>query len=162
MILEAWVNVPVLKHHGGCGITGALKSFCGVLSMSDSGYGERHYRRLGEYCGEIIAKVRSPLIHILDCVWVSPAALAGYPPKNTTRLNQLLASVDPVALDYWAAKHLLYLIDNNMEHHPDRFTPLRNHLTQARDVMNSGGGINGHMVTLDESEIIVRSSRCST
>lgn len=154
------VNVPVLKHHEGCGITGALKSFYGVLSMSDGGYGERHYRRLGQHCGEMIAKVRAPVINILDCIWVSHGALAGYPPKNTTRLDQLLASIDPVALDYWAAKHLLYPIDNKGEHHPDEFTPLQNHLIQARDVINSKGGINGHKVTLDESEIGVLSSRC--
>ncbi len=153
------VNVPVLKHHMGCGITGALKSFYGVLSMSDGGYGERHYRKLGQHCGEMIARVRTPVINILDCIWVSQGALAGYPPKNTTRLNELLASIDPVALDYWAAKHLLYPIDNNEEHHPDKFAPLRSHLTQAREVINSEGGIRGYKVTLDESNINLISSR---
>lgn len=154
------VNVPVLKHHMGCGITGALKSFYGVLSMFDGGYEERHYRKLGQHCGEMIARVRAPVINILDCIWVSQGALAGYPPKNTTRLNQLLASIDPVALDYWAAKHLLYPIDNNKEHHPEKFTSLRNHLIQARDMINSEGGIRGHKVTLDESNINLISSRC--
>ena len=33
------INVPVLKHHMGCGVTGALKNFYGILSMSDGGYG---------------------------------------------------------------------------------------------------------------------------
>jgi hypothetical protein len=155
------VNVPVLKHHMGCGITGALKSFYGLLSMSDSGYGERHYKKLGQHCGEMITRVRAPVINLLDCIWVSQGALTGYPPKNTTRLNQLLASIDPVALDYWAAKHLLYPIDNNEEHHPDKFTPLRSHLTQAREVINSEGGIRGHKVTIDKSNINLISSRCA-
>jgi hypothetical protein len=155
------INVPVLKHHMGCGITGVLKSFYGVLSMSDGGYGERHYGKLGQHCGEMIARVRAPVINILDCIWVSNGKLAGYPPKNTSRLNQLLASTDPVALDYWAAKHLLYPIDDNEEHHPDKFTPLTNYLIQARDVINSNGGINGQKVTLDESSINLISSRCS-
>jgi hypothetical protein len=155
------VNVPVLKHHMGCGITGALKSFYGVLSMSDGGYGERHYRRLGQHCGEMIAKVRTPILNILDCIWVSPGALAGYPPEKTTRLNQLLTSIDPVALDYWATKHLLYPIDKNEEHHPDKFAVLQSHLIQARDVINLAGGISGHKVTLQESEVNVLSSRCS-
>lgn len=154
------VNVPVLKHHMGCGVTGALKGFYGVLSMSDGRYGERHYGRLGHHCGEMIARVRAPVINILDCIWVSPGALAGYPPRHTTRLNQLLASIDPVALDYWAAKHLLYPIDEDTEHHPDEFTPLHTHLVQARDVINSAGGIRGHAVTLDEPNIDVISAQC--
>ena len=108
----------------------------------------------------MIAKVRAPVINILDCIWVTQIAWAGYPPEYTTRLDQLLASVDPVALDYWAAKHLLYPINNNREHHPDEFTPLHNHLIQARDVINSEGGIRGHKVTLEESNINVISSTC--
>jgi hypothetical protein len=154
------VNVPVLKHHMGCGITGTLKIFYGVLSMSDDGYRERHYSKLGQHCGEMIAKVRTPAINILDCIWVSQGELAGYPPDDTTRLNRLLASIDPVALDYWAAKHLLYPIDKNLEHHPDKFAAFRNYLIQAQDVINSAGGINGHMVTLEEPEINVLNSSC--
>ena len=154
------VNVPVLKHHMGCGITGALKSCYGVVSMSDGGYADRHYENLGHQCGEMFASVRAPVINILDCVWVSQGGLAGYPAENTARLDQLLASVDPVALDYWAAKHVLYPIDNNAEHHPDKFPVLRKHLTQSRDLINAEGGINGHEVTLDESEINVLTSRC--
>ena len=155
------INVPVLKHHDGCGITGALKSFYGVLSMADGKKGERHYEKLGQHCGEMIAKVKAPVINILDCIWVTQVAWSGYPPENTTRLDQLLASIDPVALDYWAAKYLLYPIDNNEKHHPDKFAVLRNHLIQARDVINSEGGINGQKVTLHESEINVLSSRRS-
>jgi len=155
------INVPVLKHHDGCGITGALKSFYGVLSMADGGWRERHYEKLGEHCGEMIAKVRAPVLNILDCIWVTQVRWAGYPPEYTTRLDQLLASVDPVALDYWAAKHLLYPVDENEEHHPDKFEVLRGHLIQARDVINSAGGIFGHRVTLDESSMNVQSLRCS-
>ena len=154
------INVPVLKHHVGSGITGVLKSFYGILSMEDGKSSERHYEMLGKHCGQMIAKVRSPALNILDCIWVSLVDHAGYPPEQTRRLNQLLASVDPVALDYWAAKHLLYPIDENEEHHPDRFSALRNSLVQARDVVNSEGGINGHKVTTEESNINVTSSRC--
>ena len=149
------INVPVLKHHDGCGVTGALKSYYGVLSMADGKRYGRHYDGLGRHCGEMVAEVRAPVISILDCIWVTQVRWAGYPPEYTTRLNQLLASVDPVALDYWASKSLLYPIDNNREHHPDKFDALRNYLIQARDVINSGGGIGGRKVTLDESNINV-------
>ena len=154
------INFPVLKHHAGCGITGALKSFYGVLSMEDGKSPERHYEKLGQHCGEMIAEVRAPVINILDCIWVTQVTWAGYPPENTTRLDQLLASIDPVALDYWAAKHLLYPIDDNKEHHPDRFAVLRNHLIQAQGVINSEGGIRGHKVTMDESNINLLDLRC--
>ena len=149
------INVPVLKHHGGCGITGALKHIYGELSMADGKGGERHYARLGQHCGEMITLVRTPVINILDCIWVTQINWAGYPPEHTTHLNQLLASVDPVALDYWAAKYLLYPIDNNKEHHPDKFAVLREHFIQAQEVINSAGGVNGHEVTLDESNMNV-------
>jgi hypothetical protein len=108
----------------------------------------------------MIAKVRTPAITILDCIWISQGELAGYPAEDTTRLNRLLASIDPVALDYWAAIHLLYPIDKNEEHNPDKFAALRNNLIQARDAINFAGGINGHMVTLEESGINVLSSSC--
>jgi len=155
------INVPVLKHHDGCGITGALKNFYGVLSMADGWKGERHYGELGLQCGEMITKVRTPALNILDCIWVTQVRWAGYPPEYTTRLDQLLASIDPVALDYWAAKYVLYPIDNNEEHHPDKSPVLQRHLMQARDFINSEGGINGHKTTLDESEIEVISREYS-
>jgi hypothetical protein len=89
---------------------------------------------------------------------VTQVKWAGYPPENTTRLDQLLASLDPVALDYWASKHLLYPIDGNEEHNPDEYMPLRNYLIQVRDLVNAGGGLSGHETTLDESLIDVYSS----
>jgi uncharacterized protein (DUF362 family) len=154
------VNVPVLKHHDGCGVTGAVKSYYGILSMADGWRRERHYEKLGAHCGEMIANVRAPVLNVLDCIWVTQVKWAGYPPENTTRLDQLLASLDPVALDYWASKHLLYPIDGNEEHNPDEYRPLRDYLTQVRDLVNAGGGISGHEVTLDESLIDVYSSVC--
>jgi uncharacterized protein (DUF362 family) len=155
------INVPVLKHHDGCGITGAVKSYYGILSMADGWRSERHYERLGVHCGKMITDVRAPTLNILDCIWVTQVKWAGYPSEYTTRLDQLLASVDPIALDYWASKHLLYPIDNNIEHHPDKFDPLREYLIDARDVINSKGGISGQKVSLDESEIEVLSKRVS-
>jgi len=43
------INVPVLKDHDGCGITGALKNFYGVLSMADGKGSVRHYAKLGQH-----------------------------------------------------------------------------------------------------------------
>jgi hypothetical protein len=127
--------------------------------MMDGGSSQRHYDELGLHCGAMIANVRAPTLSILDCTWVSAGSLAGYPPEKTSRLDQLLASRDPVALDYWASKHLLYPIDNNKEHNPDRFDVLHKHLAQACSVINSTGGIDGSRVTMEESDMRIHSAR---
>ena len=157
------LNVPVLKHHdtGGSEITAVLKHTYGVLSMSDGNSGFRHYTGLGETCGRMMASVRTPVLNILDAVWVSHASLTGDPPDTTTRVNQILAGQDPVALDYWAAKYILYPIDNNPRHHPD-FDGINTWLSSARGTINSLGGLidtNGCLktrwVTKDETDIHV-------
>ena len=152
------INVPVLKHHDGCGVTGAIKSYYGILSMADGWRRERHYEKIGAHCGEMITNVRAPDLNIMDCIWVTPIKWAGYPPENTKRLDQVLASLDPVALDYWVSKHLLYPIDGNEEHNPDKYQPLKGYLAQVRDMVNAKGGLSGHNVTMDETLIEVFSS----
>jgi uncharacterized protein (DUF362 family) len=136
------LNVPVLKHHdtGGSEITGAVKHFYGLLSMSDGNSGARHYAGLGQACGKMIAAVRPPVLNVLDAIWVSHRALGGYPASSTYRANQLLASQDPVALDYWAAKSVLFPIDQNPRHAPD-FAGIDRWLTDCMSYVNSRGGI---------------------
>jgi uncharacterized protein (DUF362 family) len=153
------INVPVLKHHDGCGVTGAVKNYYGIVSMADGRRPERHYEKLGLHCGEMIARVIPPTISVLDCIWVTQVKWAGYPPENTTRLDQLVASTDPIALDYWASKYILYPIDGNEEHHPDKNPDIKGHLIQARDRINEAGGIHGNKTTLDESYIKVHNMK---
>jgi len=158
------INVPVLKHHdtGGSEITASLKHFYGLVSMSDGYSGYRHYSGLGETCGKMIASVITPVLNIIDAIWVSHGSLTGYPASTTFRANQLLASQDPVALDYWAAKYILYPIDKNARHHPD-FPGVEKWLTAGRDMINSRGGLRNvakgivvDKVTKNETEMNVR------
>lgn len=136
------INIPVLKHHdtGGSEITASLKHFYGVLSMADGRSPYRHYAGLGDTCGRMAVSVRTPILNILDAIWVSHANLKGYPADTTTRVNQILASQDPVALDYWAAKYILYPIDNNIRHHPD-FQGIDRWLEDAKYIINKRGGL---------------------
>ncbi len=136
------INFPVLKHHdqGGSEITAALKNFYGVVSMADGQVGYRHYVGLGETCGKMVASIRTPVLNILDAIWVSHASLKGYPVHTTFRTNQILVSQDPVALDYWAAKHIMYPVDSNWRHHPD-FPGIDYWLTQAKNAINQSGGL---------------------
>ena len=144
------INVPVLKTHAGCGVTGALKLFYGVLSMQyrDGGY---HYDHIGEVLGEMFAHVKPPDLNIMDAIWVSYSSLRGYPASTTSRQNILLASIDPVALDYWASKNVLYPINNNPNHHPDmpdQYTDsnLAQYLSEAGTEINACGPIGGQPV----------------
>lgn len=136
------INIPVLKHHdkNGSEITASLKHFYGILSMADGQSTFRHYSGLGETSGKMVASVRTPVLNIIDAIWVSHASLKGYPEETTFRANQLLASQDPVALDYYAAKHILFPIDGNDRHHPD-FSGIDNWLRGARDFINVKGGL---------------------
>jgi hypothetical protein len=136
------INVPVLKHHdtGGSEITASLKHMYGLLSMSDGQSGFRHYSGLGETCGRMMASVRTPVLNIVDAIWVSYSSLTGYPAGSTFRANELLASQDPVAADYWAAKYILYPVDSNFRHHPE-FSGVDSWLTQALNTINSRGGL---------------------
>lgn len=162
------INVPVLKHHdvGGSEITASLKHFYGVLSMGDGQSGFRHYQGLGETCGKMIASVRAPVLNLIDALWVSHSSLTGYPANTTFRANQILASQDPVALDYWAAKYILYPLDNNPRHHPD-FPGIDRWLTESRDIINTREGLNSPdgsilvtRVTKAENEMSVLKRKC--
>ena len=137
------LNIPVLKHHdtGGSEITASLKHFYGVVSMYDGQSLYRHYNGSGETCGKMMVSVRTPILNIIDATWVSYASITGYPANTTYRANQILASQDPVALDYFAAKYVLYPIDKNPRHHPT-FSGIDQWLTQARDTINGRGGLN--------------------
>jgi hypothetical protein len=95
----------------------------------------------------------------VDAIWVSQTSLTGYPASTTFRTNQIVAGQDPVALDYWAAKYILFPVDNNPRHHPD-YTGVDAWLTSARDLINGRGGflqadrgIQIRTVTKTESEI---------
>ncbi len=156
------INVPVLKTHGGCGVTGALKLFYGVLSQSFnfSGY---HYTQIGTVLGEMMAHVRAPDLNIMDCIWISQGQLAGYPASATSRQNTLVAGLDPVALDYWAGKNILYGYDHNANHNPDdpsKYTDscFSQYLDQAVAEINGCGGLRGQAVTREDSAIAVYSA----
>jgi len=159
------INVPVLKHHdsGGSEITAALKHMYGLVSMADGNSPFRHYAGLGETCGKMMVSVRPPVLNIIDAIWVSHTALKGFPVDTTRQLNTLVASQDPVALDYWAAKHVIYPIDGNLRHHPDNANIL-GWLQAAGQTINERGGlyhpewgITVGMVTRDEAKMSVHS-----
>lgn len=105
------VNLPVLKTHGGYGVTGAVKSYMGVPSDKlTAALGSRTHSAIGSGgLGTLMAETRFPTITILDCVWVNAVPRSGPSTSygQATRVNVVAASLDPVALDYWASKNIL-------------------------------------------------------
>jgi uncharacterized protein (DUF362 family) len=148
------VNVPVLKHHdvGGSEITASLKHMYGLVSMSDGQSSFRHYAGLGETCGRMMASVRTPVLNILDCIWVSYQSVDGGPGSSPYRANQIVASQDPVALDYWAAKHVLYPIEPSERHDP---SAARSTIIDLGGLADASQGIVVDTPTMTESEMTV-------
>jgi hypothetical protein len=164
------INVPVLKHHdsGGAEFTGTLKHVYGILSMADGQKSYRHYDGLGETCGKMFVSVHTPVLNIMDAIWVSHRSRGGYPASTTFRADTIVASQDPVALDYWTAKHVLYPIDKNERHHPDS-PGIDSWLTAARDLIVGRGGFDqkgrGILVespTKTESEMVLYETTADT
>lgn len=102
------INIPVLKSHSAeYGITACVKNYMGVVSgvLGTDSHIAIEYGILGALLGEI-----GPAdLNILDSIWVNARPSDG--PWTSyavaTRRDELVASIDPVAADIWAAKNIL-------------------------------------------------------
>ena len=108
------INMPVLKSHEWYGVTASLKHYMGVQSEGWTGGLANGHDTVGTGgMGTLMVETGLPTLNIIDAIWINanppPSALAG--PSTyygrATRVNVLMASTDPVGLDYWAAKHVL-------------------------------------------------------
>ncbi|MFX1576240.1 MAG: DUF362 domain-containing protein [Promethearchaeota archaeon] len=110
------INFPILKSHLLYGITGAVKHYMGVESEGQAnpgGLGDGHFSIADGGMGTLLAETRYPILNIMDAIWVNanpwPSVRCGPSTsyEDATRVNVLMASIDPIALDYWSAKHVL-------------------------------------------------------
>ncbi|MHC4717444.1 MAG: DUF362 domain-containing protein [Planctomycetota bacterium] len=142
-----FINVPVLKSHGGYGVTACVKHYMGVVTgaLSTNSHSAIHHGILGALMGEIqIAD-----LNILDCIWINahPSGGPGTSYAEATRRDELVASVDSVAADYWATKNILIpgFIDNG--HSPpfsnadpdDPSSTFRQYLDNSMDYILAAG-----------------------
>lgn len=99
---DVFINIPVLKHHGGALMTAAMKNLMGVI------WDRRFYHRTDLHqCIADILTLRQPTLNIIDAY--QPMVRNG--PRGKTaddliELRTLLASTDIVAIDAAAAKLL--------------------------------------------------------
>jgi hypothetical protein len=103
-----FINVPVLKsHHAVYGATVSVKNYMGVVTreLSTSSHSAIHYGILGAVLGEI----QLADLNIIDAIWINanPNTGPGTSYAGATRRDELVASLDPVALDIWAVKNIL-------------------------------------------------------
>lgn len=105
------VNVPVLKSHSTYGVTACVKHYMGVVSdklTTQLGAGAHTSVGTGGMGTEMV-ETRFPILNILDAIWVNAKPDGG--PRTlyetAVRANVIVASADPVALDYWASKNIL-------------------------------------------------------
>ncbi|MDR2865332.1 MAG: DUF362 domain-containing protein [Spirochaetaceae bacterium] len=101
------INVPVLKSNNFNQVDGALSSYLGTCSnaLTDSSV-QKNINQGG--LGEQMINIRFPILNILDMIYIAPerGPVSFY--KGALQKNMIAASTDPVALDYWAVKNVLY------------------------------------------------------
>jgi len=110
------INMPILKSHSIYGVTASLKNYMGVQSEGyavSGGLANGHDTVGTGGMGTLMVETGLPTLNIIDAIWINanpyPSTMTG--PRTyyswATRVNVLMASTDPVALDYWAAKNVL-------------------------------------------------------
>jgi hypothetical protein len=105
-----FINMPVLKSHSLMGVSASIKHYIGFLSYRAIGSGTMHNQVITNgLLGVNIGKARFPNLNIIDATWVSAEITTGpgAPFNMCTRLNSLLASKDPIAVDYIAGKRII-------------------------------------------------------
>jgi uncharacterized protein (DUF362 family) len=100
------INLPVLKSHGQYQVTGAMKSYMGTPSNSLTNMSPHNSVGRGGM-GTQMVQTRFPVLNILDMVWIAPDGGPGASYSQAVQKNMIAASLDPVALDYWASKNIL-------------------------------------------------------
>jgi hypothetical protein len=155
-----FINLAALNHHSTyCGMTSAVKNYLGISDLSGGpdpetggkltgGYYNFHSfpfnhwasgpepGMIGNAVGEFMRTIRRADLNITTAEWTGLSSRTEGPVAHT---RAVLASTDPVALDYHAAKYLLYLNSRLGIHDPDRSNgPLRQYLERCAD---TGAGV---------------------
>ncbi len=160
------INIPVLKSHSGCGVTGSLKHYIGVVSVP---LADPHGSIIYGGLGTAMVETRYPDLNILDATWVNaiPMGYDGSGPYTSydlaTRTDTVAASTDPVALDYYGARHILMPLASALEYDTRSMDPdntafiFGSYIRGAMQEIQRGG----YNVTLSEDQMDIF-SMCNT
>jgi hypothetical protein len=157
-----FINFAVLNTHGSnTGITSAVKNYMGITDLScgepgfePEGFVNVHacggtlypYGKAGPI-GYFMKMIRKADLNIVTAEWVGWGDRINI--ENATQLQTILASTDPIALDYYGAKYLLFPLSRNSDYHdPDKKdSSVRKFLELALEASGEG--------TLDEKRMKV-------
>ncbi len=96
---DVMINLPVLKDHGGAGVTMALKNMYGVINNPN----KYHPNNCDPYIADLnmLPEIRSKMrLTICDATTAMYEGGPGFKPQHSWPFNGILVSEDPVALDY--------------------------------------------------------------
>lgn len=128
-----FINFAALNDHGeDTGITSALKNYMGITDLScgwwglqPDGYVMVHacggdyypYAKAGPI-GHFLKNIRVADLNIITAEWVGWGDRTDI--TKAKQMKTILAGTDPIALDYYGAKYLVYPLSNNGAlHNPD-------------------------------------------
>jgi hypothetical protein len=158
-----FINLPVLKAHGWFGVAAAVKNFLGVMNKrvgaAEAGIDPdtfsfhaaltESFNGLPPGLPGLLMTLRFPNLNLIDATFVG---IHGNRTQDATydmspRQGSLLAGVDPIALDYHAARHVLLPLQKEarMEHwewdmaDPDSDSLFRRYLLAAQARMLDAG-----------------------
>lgn len=116
-----FINVPVLKSHRGLGVTASVKHYMGVQDRWRNTDEPPHGpMQTDGFMGTMMLLARYPDLNIVDAIWVCPAFSGPDAPYDSAvRLDRLLASTDPIALDYYCGKYVLWPVSGWGRHDPN-------------------------------------------
>ena len=108
------VNFPVCKAHGWTQATLGIKNWVGVMTteFEQERYGGRNSMHKNYIFGpqQLTAKIMAetfPDLTIIDGTWTAPIVNYNASPQNKVRTDILVASTDPAAASWYAAKYVL-------------------------------------------------------
>lgn len=150
-----FINFSALNHHSTyCGMTSAIKNYMGISDLSggpdphnggrltDSYYNFHSFPfnkwapgpdlgMLGKEIGVFMKTIRKADLNITTAEWIGLSSRIDPPIAHT---RAVLASTDPVVLDYHSAKYLLYPNSKLSIHDPDSHeSPVRQYLMKCAE-----------------------------
>ena len=168
-----FINFAAINHHSiFCGATSAIKNYLGVVDLSnnpncltertltenyynfhgfpfvDSPPGEQPELLGAEVCS-FMKSIRRADLNITTAEWTGLASRID-PPVAGTRA--ILASTDPVALDYHATKYILFSNSRVPIHNPDNVkSPVHKYISEC--AKGGGGVFNEERVAIKSYDI---------
>ncbi|MDL2303657.1 DUF362 domain-containing protein, partial [Dysgonomonas sp. OttesenSCG-928-D17] len=110
---DVWINLPILKHHGGANLTMSMKNYMGII------WDRRIFHRtdLQQCIADICTYTKKPVLNIVDAYRVVKTnGPQGRSTADVVNPKGLFISQDIVAVDTAAAKFFNQIREMPLEH----------------------------------------------